>query len=393
MNFNLPLYFKLMYHSFFRARRTPCKLSGARLKFLLTSGLVGYPLLEAVHRLGFAVDEVFHRRFRHIEVREPVFIIAPNRSGTTLLVNTLAQDQRFTAPRMWEYFFAPAISERKAIWGIGAIGAKLGIPFPKILANIEQSFASNPANQMYYKAHRLTFNGIEEDNLYLLHNCSVYDLASMFPFRELIFDYADYDRKIPQKRKQKDMLFLKRMVQRHLAAHPGKRYLSKMTTLSSAIPSVLATFPDAKIIHLVRHPVKVVPSSVKLWMGHWLRNGCTGNLKELVPMILEHNKIWYERLHQDTAHLPPEQYIRISYNDLVRDIEATVSKIYEQFGIPITEEVRAGLKEAKEKQKKFRSENKYSLEEVGLSMEQLAEAFAEIAPAYGFTFPPAEPAL
>lgn len=393
MLFNAKLYFRLLHHSFFKARRTICPLNAERLGFLIGSATLGYAALEVTHRLAFLADTVLYPSSRKIEVSEPVFIISPNRSGTTLLVTLLAQDQRFTAPRLWEYFVALAVSERKAIWRIGKLAAKIGIPTQKILASIERSITSGKRNEPYDRVHHFSINGIEEDNIYLLHVSSGYDPMSMFPFPEIMLDYADYDRRIPPSRKKKDMAFLKSMIKKHVAAHGGKRYLSKMTTLSGAVPSILATFPDAKIIHLVRHPAKVVPSAMKLWMGLWIKHCCSGELTKLAPVILEQNRIWYTRLHEDTAHLPPNRYIRVAYEDVVLNMENTVRKIYEQFEIPLTDEFLAKVREMQEQERHYRSRNSYTLEEVGLSMEAIAEAFAEIAPAYGFTFPPDEKVL
>jgi len=390
---NPTLYLRLLHYNFFKARRTVCPLTKERLGFLIGSAMLGYPVMEITHRLAFLADAAFYPSSRKIEVREPVFIFAPNRSGTTLLITLLAQDSRFTAPRLWEYFIALAVSERKAIWGIGKLANKLGLPTQKLLTSIERSLTSGKRNEVYDRAHHLAINGIEEDNLYLLHLPSGYDPMSMFPFPEIMLDYADYDRKIPAERKRKDMAFLKSMVKRHVAAHGGKRYLSKITTLSGAVPSILATFPDAKIIHLVRHPAKVVPSAMKLWTGLWIRHGCSGDLTKLAPVILEQNRIWYTRLHEDTAHLPPNRYIRVAYEDVVLNMENTVRKIYEQFEIPLTDEFLAKVREMQEQERHYRSRNFYTLEEVGLSMEAIAEAFAEIAPAYGFTFPPDETVL
>jgi hypothetical protein len=66
---------------------------------------------------------------------------------------------------------------------------------------------------------------------------------------------------VSEKEKQRVMNFYKRCLQRHVYAYGGRKiYLSKSPSFSASVDSIYKTFPDARIIYLVRNPMEVVPS-------------------------------------------------------------------------------------------------------------------------------------
>ena len=388
MTFNFPLLGRLLKASLLRARHTPARLCPQRALFLLFQVGLFFPLLELAHRVGWLLDDLLFRAYRREEVRDPVFIVAPHRSGTTLLLNTLTQDPQFTAMDMWESFFAPSVSQRKIIWGILRLDAALGAPLRRALEAADRAWARLPQNRDYFRVHHLSFLAPEEDAQLLIHLASGYDLLAFFPFPDVLWDYADYSRRVPLRRRRKEMAFYRAMLQRHLYAHGGGRHLSKPPSFSSAIPDLLRLFPDAKFIHLIRHPVHVVPSSVALWRGHWRMNGCPGDIRALARAVLEHNRIWYRRLYEDLAPLPPEQVIRIRYADLKADLQSTVERVYAQLGLPLSEAFRAYLAARTPQVRAYRSTHRYPWEEMGFTPEDVAEAFKEITALYGLPYMP-----
>lgn len=389
MSFNLALLRRLLSASLFRTRGTPARLCPQRILFLIFQVGLFFPVLEVFHRLAWLLDEILFPGYRRQSVRAPVFIVAPHRSGTTLLLNTLAQDPQFAPIDMWESFFAPSITQRKAIWSLLRLDRLLGSPLRRLLTALDRAWGTLPQNRDYFRVHRLSFLRPEEDAPLLIHQAAGYDLLAFFPFPDILQAYADYSRRVPPPRRQKEMAFYRAMLQRHLYAHSGKTYLGKPPTFSSAIPDLLRLFPDARFIHLVRHPVYVVPSSVALWRGHWKMNGCLSDLRSLARAILEHNRIWYLRLYEDLAHLPPEQMIRITYTDLKAHLQGTVERIYRQFGLPLHEDFRAYLAQRTPEVQAFRnSRHHYPWEEMDLTPEEIAQAFADITPLYGLPYLP-----
>ncbi len=386
MDFNLGFYLRLITHNLFKSRKSIAPLSSARVGFL-AGAVVGFPLLYLGHRVSWWLDYLFFPAFRRQTVEAPVFIVAPHRSGTTLLLKTLLHDPQFTTTDAWEVFFAPALVERKAVRALLRFDRKRlkGWLYQRFQA-WEAHRAQQPHVQAFLRVHPFSFTQPEEDQ-FLLLKASTYDLLAFFPFPELLAPYRDYSRAVPAKRRQKDMAFYHDMIRRHVYAHGGKRYLSKQPSLSSAIPDLLKIFPDARFIHLVRHPAEVVPSSVTLWQGHWRMYGCQPPSQDLIDAIIEHNRIWYLRLWDDLAQLPPKQYIRIRYDDLKNDLQRTIENIYHHFEMPIDEAFTDYLRAATPKVRAYQSTNRYDISSLGITMQALAQRFADVAQRYAFTFP------
>ena len=386
MTFNARLMLRLLSHSFFRSRNTPGRLCPQRVGFLVTQMLLFYPLLGAAHRLAWAADRLLFPGFRRQEVREPVFIAATQRSGTTLLMRTLQRDPQFVPMDLWESLLAPSVVQRKLAWALKALDDRLGQPLQRGWVRLEERWSQMPNARDYFRVHRLSFLQPEEDVQLLLHQAACYDLLAFFPFPELLADYADYSRRVPAKRRRKEMAFYRSMVQRHLYAHGGGRHLSKPPTFSSAMPDLRATFPDAKFIHLVRHPAEVIPSALTLWYGHWRMNGCPGDVRREARILAEVYCLWYRRLHEDLADLPPHRYVRVGYRDLTQNYRQTVHRIYEQLELAMPPALARYLEAEDVRVRAYRSPNKYTLEQWGLSREDLAHLCAGVAEMYGFTF-------
>ncbi len=391
MVFNLSLLFRLLKANLLRHRNTPARLCPQRLLFLLLQVGLFFPLLEAAHRVAWLLDDLFFPGYRRQEVRQPVFIAAPHRSGTTLLLNTLAHDPQFVPMDMWESFFAPSIVQRKFMWALLQVDNRLGSPLRRLIKAMDQAWGNLPQNRDYFRVHRLSFLAPEEDSQLLLHQASGYDLLAFFPFPDVLWDYADYYRRVPATRRRKEMAFYRAMLQRHLYAHGGGHHLSKPPTFASAIPDLLRLFPDARFIHLIRHPVHVVPSSVALWRGHWRMNGCPGDIRALARAVLEHNRIWYRRLYEDLASLPPHQVVRVNYDDLKADLQGTIEHIYDRLKLPLSPEFRAYLARRTPQVRAYRSSHRYPWEAMGLTPEDVARAFADITALYGLPYMPDAP--
>ncbi|NPA92580.1 MAG: sulfotransferase [Chloroflexi bacterium] len=390
MDFNLSLYLRLISHSLFKSRKSICPLTSSRLGFLVGTVMAGFPLLYLNHRISWWLDHLFFPGFRSQKVEAPLFIVAPHRSGTTLLLNTLLHDPQFTTTDAWEVFFAPSLLERKVVRSLFRFDREhLGGRLHRRVMAWEAHRAQLPHVQDFLRVHPFSFTQPEEDQ-FLLLKFSTYDLLAFFPFPELLAPYRDYSRRVPEKRRKKDMAFYQDMVQRHVYAHGGKRYLSKQPSLSSTIPDLVKIFPDARFIHLVRHPADVVPSSMTLWRGHWRMYGCQQPSQDLADAVIEHNRIWYLRLWDDLAQLPAEQYIRIRYEDLKNDLHHTIEQVYQHFGMPLAPEFRAYLQQATPEVRAYKSNNHYDLSSLGITMQEFARRFADVAQRYAFTFPETE---
>ena len=118
MYLNISLTSKALFHSYlgepFRPRRW---LITAFFLLLLTTFWI-------VVAIGRALDHVFFPGFRRQEIRRPVFIIAPPRSGTTFLQKLLARNREVFAPVLMYQTIFPSITIQKIILGVASLGSR-----------------------------------------------------------------------------------------------------------------------------------------------------------------------------------------------------------------------------------------------------------------------------
>lgn len=373
MTFNLKLYLKTFWTSFFKSDGTPGRLTPKRF-FILLFIFLAYPIWHYTIRLAYGLDQLFYPDLNNQKVTQPIFIVGNFRSGTTLLHRILAKDQRFTGMRTWEIYLAPAIVQRKIIQWLMKINRMIGNPIQKLINRFEAAL------QSYSYMHRTGLNEIEEDSHVLLQIWSSYNLLAFFPFPELIKNYIYYDEQITEEQQKMDMQYYQEVLQRHIYANKGRRYISKSPSNSPKVKTLHGQFPDAKFINLVRSPLRVIPSAVSMFSNHWKTYGEPDQEypKPGQEVIQEQTKHWYIYPHQYLKKLPPDQYCMVRYQDLVADPKATVENIYRRFGIQMTEQYQETLAEASEKAKQYKSKHRYSLDKMGLDGDSINDEFENI---------------
>ncbi|MFW5714689.1 MAG: sulfotransferase family protein [Brevefilum sp.] len=372
MKFNLKLYLKTFWVSFFKSEGTPGRLTPKRF-FILTLIFLLYPLYHFSIRLAYGLDQLFYSQHMDQEVEKPIFIVGNFRSGTTLLHRLLAKDPRFTGMKTWEIYVAPTITQRKFIRWLMKINRMIGNPIQKVINRFEKALAE------YSYMHKARLNEIEEDSHVMLHIWSTYHLFAFFPFPELVRNFIYYDQEVSEDQKEIEMDYFQEILKRHLFTNKGKRFISKNPSFSPKVKTLHQKFPDAKFINLVRSPLRVIPSSVSMFSNHWQTYGEPDEEypRPAAEVMREQAKHWYIYPHQYLKRLPPDQYGMVRYRDLVRDPKATIEHIYERFGIEMTDEYRQTLIEECEKAKKFKSKHKYSMQEMGLNQEAIEQEFDE----------------
>src|SRR6476659_10878009 len=120
MYFNYPLFLKAEYLALFRK---PFRVR--RWSYVLFFSVL-YLLFLGLVILGRGLDHIFFPRFRRQPVKEPVFIIAPPRSGTTLVQKLISlDDERFVHLKMYQTIF-PSICYQRFIDFIARLDRKIG---------------------------------------------------------------------------------------------------------------------------------------------------------------------------------------------------------------------------------------------------------------------------
>ncbi len=384
MYFNFKLFLKAEYLMLFRM---PFRLKRWAYVILFSGA---FSLFLGLILIGRAVDRIFFPRFRRQAVKEPAFIIAPPRSGTTLLQKLVSLDeQRFVHLKMYQTIF-PCICYQRIIGALVGLDRLLGSPCQKLMEWSEKKWFGG-----WDDMHKLRLNQPEEDDALFLYAFESEAIYLLFPFVQELWPAGFPDALAPAERR-KLMRYYRTCLQRHLYVNgPDKTLLSKSTQSSGSVVSLLEEFPDAKFITIVRHPYKSVASHVSLFVPVWQAH--SPDITRDGPVARAYAQLaieWYKHLYAFREQVNPRNYYCVDYRDLVRDPAETVEKLYSHFNWPLPEPFRAKLAAATQAQRHFKSKHEYTLAEFGLSEELIQSELGEVMRAYGLgddVLAPAQP--
>jgi hypothetical protein len=372
MYFNYKLFLKAEYLALFqqpfRVRRWAYVIFFSVL-FLIFLTLVA---------LGRGLDQIFFRGFRQQAVKEPVFIIAPPRSGTTLVQNLLSLDEkRFVHLKMYQTIL-PAVCLQRMVDAATWVDRTLGRPVERILGWCQKKWFGG-----WDDLHKMRLNQPEEDDALFLYAFESEAIFMLFPYVRELWE-AGFPDALPKEERRKLMRYYRSCLQRHLYANgPKMMLLSKATQSSGSVEGLREEFPDGKFITIVRHPYRSVASHVSLFVPVWrahspdiAKDGAVA--KEYARLAVE----WYKHLFEFRRQAGAQCYC-IDYRDLVQNPRKTVEKVYEHFGWEMDDGMSARLDAATQRQREFKSKHEYTLEEFGLSKEWIQSELGEIMDAHG----------
>lgn len=368
MYLNLDLFLRAERLSFFKS-----PFSARRWAFLVFFTTL-YLVMWCVVACGRALDHIFFPGFKRQPMRSPVFIVAPPRSGTTLTQKLLCLDEeRFVHNKMYQTVF-PAVVWQRTIDAVVWLDRHTGRCLERLLGWAEKKWFGG-----WDEMHKMRLNQPEEDDGFFVYTFVTEAIYLLFLHVDELWEAGFPDALAPVKRR-KVMDFYRSCLQRRLyVSGPEKTILTKATQSSGAVESLLEAFPDAKFITIIRHPYKSVASHVSVFWPVWQAH--SPELAKNGPVSKAYARLavkWFQHLYAFRNRLPAGQYHCIDYRDLVKNPKTEIENVYEHFGWKITEEYRARLTAATQRQREFKSTHEYSLEEFGLSKEWIQEELGEV---------------
>jgi omega-hydroxy-beta-dihydromenaquinone-9 sulfotransferase len=338
--------------------------------------ILAWPLfcvLQLLHWTGFALDEVFFRGWRKVEVRQPLFVLGPPRSGTTHLHHVLALDERNTTFRTWECLFGLSVTGRMLLLGVGRLDRLLGRPFSRAGAWLGRRLLAGMDD-----VHPFALDAPEEDFLTLLPVMQCFILIVAFPRARWLWRTARLDESGDRRQLEALMRFYKACVQKHMYVFGRDRqFLSKNASFSGMAESLLRTFPDARMLTTTRDPKKTVPSQLSSIQPGLAAVGFRRVPAELGARLVDLLAFYY--LHLETlARAHPRQVVIIENDELRDNLESVVVAAFDRLGLDMTAQFSTALAEAGRRSRGFASGHAYTLEQYGLSEQMIERRFAEV---------------
>lgn len=383
MSFNFKSFAKFTWIALFKSKGTHHQLTPKRISALVAFYLL-FPLVELTHWTGFLLDDIFCSEYQSEEISQPIFIVGHPRSGTTFLHRLLARDtHNFSTMRLWEAILALSIVQRQIAKALARIDRRLGAPLDTRMAAWDKRL------QVGNVMHKVALREPEEDQFLFLHIWSSLAIWTFSAISDQATPDIHFDTRMPSKDKKRIMGFYRRCIQRHLHAHRTGQvrpvhYLAKDPSASPKIDTIFRTFPDAKIIYLIRNPLDTIPSYVSLLNYTWRLFGATLGECGSRDYVLQIARHWYRYPLERLKNAPQDSYAIVRYDDLLQDPERTVADIYNRFGLETSPAFDHLLREEATKARVYRSKHRYSLKRLRLSRRQIMEEFADIFERFDF---------
>ncbi|MFA5953321.1 MAG: sulfotransferase [Candidatus Pacearchaeota archaeon] len=326
------------------------------------------------------LDNLFYRKYKKQEIKQPIFIIGNPRSGTTFLYDLIAQDKkRFAQPFLYQSLFC-SITLYKMIKFFSSKSKKI----KKFLGN-RISFA-NRFFSKFKSIHEIKLDKSEEDEAIFFLNFLSPSVYFICPFVEKIPELTIIDN-LNSKTRKKLMNHYKSCIKRFLYEFGNNRtYLCKNVMSTGKIKTLIEAFPDAKIIYPLRHPYKTIPSMVKFYHSAWklhspeiLKNSKSKETKDLAKSMME----FYKHVLKNKESLNKNLFI-VKFEDLISNPEKTIKEVYKKLGIKMTSEYLNLIRNFIKKQKRYQSKNNYNFEELGISEEFIYENLKDVFKEYNF---------
>ena len=311
-------------------------------------------------RAGKAIFDYLegHPEVREKRIDRPVFIIGGWRTGTTLLQRMLA-----CAPNLRGVY----PMELSAPWRCTASGKKEKDKLTQS-ARLTHNFLHlvNPAMKTIHPSGE---DLPEECVLAMGTDFKNWGFTSTLRCPSYVSWLKDQDFR-PSYQRYADIL-------RMLQDDGNRRWVLKAPAHTAELPSLLAAFPDACIVHLHRDVVETIASSASLFAVFRSTYSDRVDPEEVGRFQLDQTALWLDRA-MACREKPPKNatpiFMDLAYRDLVRDPVAAARSIYEAFDIEWSEEVAHGFDAyLKNHPRNKHCRHRYTPEEFGLDPDEIRE--------------------
>ncbi|MBK7408881.1 MAG: sulfotransferase [Saprospirales bacterium] len=291
------------------------------------------------------------------KIASPIVITGLQRTGTTFLHRLLAADPGLRALRSWE-----ALHPAPLQWPVPDRDPRIG------KARIAER-ALRYMSPDFFAIHPVEHHAPEEEIL-LLDN----SLRSTVP--EATLHVPGFAAWIETQDHRPAYQMLYQMLQLLQWQEPGKRWVLKTPHHLEFLDVLFAVFPDAKVIHTHRSPVETMGSfcSMVYFSRHIFSDQVDRH--EIGRHWLRKTAHMLRRAHDFRQSHPENAILDVDYTNLVDNPLATVRKIYDFAGQPLTPDTEAALMRALalNRQHKY-GKHQYQLSDFGLHEEVVKETY------------------
>jgi hypothetical protein len=264
-------------------------------------------------------DHYFRDKWRAIEVPPPLFILGHFRSGTTHLHNLLAQDSRFAYLNAYQASFPDMFLLTEET---GSHFLNFFLPKTRPFDNIKLGAA------VPY-----------EDEIALTNSMQLSSYVSVaFPQRQSHYDrfltLRDCSQEEVVQWRQGFMQLLQKLTLKY-----QKPLILKSPPHTCRIKLLLDMFPNARFVHIHRHPYEVIQSTLHMIEEGlpWIRFQDAGSVDWTERTLHQWHEM-YEVFFAERSLIPSGHFHEIAFTDLERDPLRELRRMYESLAMPSYED-------------------------------------------------------
>lgn len=271
-----------------------------------------------------------HPEIENEEIVRPLMIVGQGRSGTSVLQNLLSADPHNGTVRNWEALFPcppPEAADHETDPRIERADG-LTTQWNRVAPEIESMHE---------------FNGrVPTESIHV--QCTSFRSPAWFDLFGQIPSYTAY---MAGQDPADAYRYEKRVLKLLQWRNPRRTWVMKSPYTLTHLPSYLEVYPDGGLIWTHRDPVRALSSVVSL-IGtlHWMRSDepfLGDSLAQFTNADLAAGMMSQPIGWLASGAVPADRLCNVQYREFVADPMAVVTRIYDQFGLELTEEGRAAM--------------------------------------------------
>ncbi|WP_293371873.1 sulfotransferase [Nevskia sp.] len=283
-----------------------------------------------VNRLRYVRDVGLHPEILAEKIVKPIIVLGLPRTGTSKLQRVLSADPGVQRLDYWRLINPAPFPDEEPGNPKGRIDAALAV---------EQMFATQYPGWM---ARHPTEALEPDEELHLMHGSFECMISWLFARAPNYYDYISHCDQLPMyQHLHRQMQYL----QWQDGGARGRPWIMKSPVHINALPELLATFPDAVLVHCHRDLQKVLPSFAslieearKIASNHVDPKVVGAEMFDYWATALDRYLIAREALAED-------RIMDVPFEDVVGDIVEVIGRIYARAGRTLTPEAVAAFRD------------------------------------------------
>lgn len=327
-------------------------------------------------RLKLIADRRKYPEIARQNIHQPMIVVGPPRSGSTLLHTLLSLDPEHMAPEHWMCLEpCPPL----------ALGAPSQERLDQAAKRMMSLFELIPD---IFIAHPYMI----EEGAGALAECGADILIMGFTSQQLWGFYRgeSYRRYLLEADHSAAMRFHHDFLQHLQWGNTGRRWVLKSADHLLWLAELAAQYPDARLIWTHRDLAQQLGSlaSILATLHGVTGNPVTGEARQAVGRLaVEHQCASFLKGMRARDAIGEECFFDVSYHDLIASPVRTVERIYERFGLKVSGQHAANIRDWLERNPQTKhGVHKYSPEDFRMDADTINRQFHDYVERFGFGF-------